>query len=80
MLSCGARRMVESAALLVDELLPQKPIGQWVLTVLFPLRFLKAWLLQVKRRILCPALVCFFSIFCLAFPAIFYLHSLKKIT
>jgi len=40
--SCGARRMVESAALLVDEVLPKKPIRQWVLTVPFPLRFLFA--------------------------------------
>ena len=34
--SCGARRMVESAALLVDEVLPPRPIRQWVLTVPFP--------------------------------------------
>jgi len=40
--SCGARRMVESAALLVDEVLPARPIRQWVLTVPFPLRFLFA--------------------------------------
>ena len=40
--SCGARRMVDSAALLVDEVLPKKPIRQWVLTVPFPLRFLFA--------------------------------------
>ena len=40
--SCGARRMAESAALLVDEVLPRKPIRQWVLNVPFPLRFLFA--------------------------------------
>jgi ribosomal protein S27E len=40
--SCGARRMVESAALLVDEVLPQQPMRQWVLSVPFPLRFLFA--------------------------------------
>jgi hypothetical protein len=40
--SCGARRMVESAALLVDEILPWEPIRQWVLSVPFPLRFLFA--------------------------------------
>ena len=40
--SCGARRMVESAALLVDEVLPHQPIRQWVLSVPFPLRFLFA--------------------------------------
>ena len=40
--SCGARRMVESAALLVDEVFPARPIRQWVLTVPFPLRLLFA--------------------------------------
>ena len=37
--SCGARRMVESAALLVDEVLPREPLRQWVLSVPFALRF-----------------------------------------
>jgi hypothetical protein len=40
--SCGARRMVESVALLVDEVFPHQPIRQWVLSVPFPLRFLFA--------------------------------------
>ena len=40
--SCGARRMTESAALLVDEVLPQVPIRQWVLSVPFALRYLFA--------------------------------------
>ncbi len=40
--SCGTRRMAESAALLVDEVLPQAPMRQWVLSVPFPLRFLFA--------------------------------------
>ena len=40
--SCGARRMAESAALLVDEILPQQPMRQWVLSVPYPLRFLFA--------------------------------------
>jgi len=30
--SCGARRMAESAALLVDEVIPEQPIRQWVLS------------------------------------------------
>ena len=30
--SCGARRMIESAALLVDEVLPHEPMRQWVLS------------------------------------------------
>ena len=40
--SCGAARMVESAALLVDSVLPHQPIRQWVLSVPFPLRWLFA--------------------------------------
>ena len=40
--SCGASRMVESAALLVDEALPHQPMRQWVLSVPFPLRYLFA--------------------------------------
>ena len=34
--------MAESAALLVDEVLPEQPMRQWVLSVPFPLRFLFA--------------------------------------
>ena len=41
-LSCGARRMVESAAHLVDNVVPEAPVRQWVLTFPFPLRFLLA--------------------------------------
>jgi len=40
--SCGARRMVDSAALLVDEVLPKQAMRQWVLSVPFQLRFLFA--------------------------------------
>ena len=40
--SCGARRMAESAALLVDEVLPREPMRQWVLSFPFQLRFLFA--------------------------------------
>jgi hypothetical protein len=40
--SCGARRMAESAALLVDEVFPEQPVRQWVLSVPPPLRFLFA--------------------------------------
>lgn len=38
----AARRMTESAALLVDEVLPREPVRQWVLSVPFPLRYLFA--------------------------------------
>ena len=40
--SCGARRMAASAALLVDEVFPEQPVRQWVLSVPYPLRFLFA--------------------------------------
>lgn len=40
--SCGARRMVESAAHLVDHVFPEVPVRQFVLTFPFPLRFLLA--------------------------------------
>jgi len=40
--SCGARRMAESAALLVDEVLPEVPMRQWVLSVPFALGYLFA--------------------------------------
>ncbi len=40
--SCGARRMADSAALLVDEVFPEQPVRQWVFSVPYPLRFLFA--------------------------------------
>ncbi len=40
--SCGARRMAESAALLVDAVFPKQPVRQWVLSFPYPLRFLFA--------------------------------------
>ncbi len=40
--SCGARRMADCAALLADEVLPARPIRQWVLSLPFALRFLLA--------------------------------------
>jgi len=39
---CGARRMVDSAALLVDTILPRLPMRQWVLSFPFHLRLLFA--------------------------------------
>jgi len=44
--------MVESAALLVDEVLPARPIRQWVLSVPFPLRFLFAAYPELMGRVL----------------------------
>jgi hypothetical protein len=40
--NCGARRMVESAAHLVDHVFPEVAVRQFVLTFPFPLRFLLA--------------------------------------
>ena len=40
--SCGGRRMAETAALLVDEVLPERPLRQWVLSLPHALRFLLA--------------------------------------
>ena len=50
--SCGARRMAETAALLVDDILPYKPIRQWVLSFPYPLRFLLAHNPQVVTKVL----------------------------
>ncbi len=50
--SCGARRMTESAALLVDEVLPEQPMRQWVLSFPFPLRFLFASRPEIMGRVL----------------------------
>ena len=40
--SCGARRMAESAAWLVDRVIPKVPVRQWVLSFPIPLRSLFA--------------------------------------
>lgn len=50
--SCGARRMAESSALLIDEVLPQQPIRQWVLSFPYPLRFLLASRPEVLSKVL----------------------------
>ena len=44
--------MAESAALLVDEVLPEQPVRQWVLSVPDPLRFLFASRPEVMVRVL----------------------------
>lgn len=41
--SCGGRRMVERAAHLVDHVLPDVPVRQWVLTFPYHLRYRLAW-------------------------------------
>jgi ribosomal protein S27E len=50
--SCGARRMAETAALLADDVLPYKPIRQWVLSFPYSLRFLLAHNPQVVTTLL----------------------------
>jgi hypothetical protein len=50
--SCGARRMAESAALLVDDVLPHESIRQWVLCFPFQLRFLFASYPQIIGKVL----------------------------
>jgi hypothetical protein len=47
-----AQLMVESAAHLVDHVLPEQPIRRWVLTLPFPLRFLFAAHSQVLSQVL----------------------------
>ncbi len=44
--------MADSAALLVDEILPHQPMRQWVLSVPFPLRFLFASNPKAMSRVL----------------------------
>ena len=44
--------MIESAAHLVDHVLPEQPIRQWVLTFPYPLRFLFAAQPQVLSQVL----------------------------
>ena len=41
--SCSGRRMTERTAHLVDEVLPDVPVRQWVLSVPYRLRYLLAW-------------------------------------
>jgi len=48
--SCGGRRMAERVAHLVDHVLPDVPVRQWVLTLPHRLRYLLAW-----RHDLCRA-------------------------
>jgi hypothetical protein len=50
--SCGARRMAESAALLVDEVLPEQAMRQWVLSFPYQLRFLFASRPEIMGRVL----------------------------
>jgi hypothetical protein len=50
--SCGGRRMAESAAHLVDEVLPVKPVRQWVLSFPVQIRLLLAIRPKIMSEIL----------------------------
>ena len=50
--SCGGRRMTESAARLVDHVLPRVPVRQWVLSLPYRLRYLLAWNHDLCRAVL----------------------------
>jgi putative transposase/transposase-like zinc-binding protein len=50
--SCGGRRMAETAAQLVDSILPRVPIRQWVLTLPFPLRYRLAFDARLTQDVL----------------------------
>jgi hypothetical protein len=50
--SCGARRMAETAALLADEVFPDVPLRQWVISFPFPLRYLFAAHPQAMAKVL----------------------------
>jgi ribosomal protein S27E len=50
--SCGGRRMAETAALLLDDVLPRQPVRQWVLSLPFALRYLLATRPEVVTQVL----------------------------
>jgi hypothetical protein len=50
--SCGARRMSETAALLVEGVLLRQPVRQWVLSLPFALRYLLATRPEVVTQVL----------------------------
>ena len=58
--SCGTRRMVDTAALLVDKVIPDEaPVRQWVLSLPYRVRFVCAHdpaALAAVRRILVRAI------------------------
>ena len=50
--SCGARRMAETAALLSDEVFPDVPLRQWVISFPLALRYLFAAHPQAMGKVL----------------------------
>jgi len=49
--ACGGRRMAERAAHLIDHVLPDVPVRQWVLSLPHRLRYLLAWDHDLCRRL-----------------------------
>lgn len=55
--SCGARRMADTAAWLVDRVIPEVPVRQWVLSLPYRVRLLCAYdpdACALVRRVLVP--------------------------
>jgi len=50
--SCGGRRMADTAAHLVDRVLPEVATRQWVLTLPYPLRYRCAWDARLTGEVL----------------------------
>ena len=50
--SCGGRRMADTAAHLVDRVIPEAPVRQWVLTLPYPLRYRCAWDARLTSEVL----------------------------
>lgn len=50
--SCGGRRMADTAAHLVDRVLPEVPVRQWVLTLPYPLRYRCAYDARLTSQVL----------------------------
>jgi hypothetical protein len=59
--SCGGRRMADTAAHLVDSVLPEVPIRQWVLTLPYPLRYRCAYDAALTSEVLRAFLRTLFS-------------------
>ncbi|HEX5067053.1 MAG TPA: transposase [Myxococcota bacterium] len=50
--SCGGRRMADTAAHLVDRVIPWEPVRQWVLSLPFALRYRLAWDARLASEVL----------------------------
>jgi len=50
--SCAGRRMADTAAHLVDRVIPEAPVRQWVLTLPYPLRYRCAWDARLTSEVL----------------------------